>query len=376
MSIFTQNNGKFRVQVRRKGVPKLDKVFDTLDEALAAEKEVLSLGVKAGLTLKEAVELFQGSSNWQAYATNTRIAYEGNLRPTVAALGIKTLTELEQYPMLVQLHFDKRAQRARAEKLRLEIAALGAVVRWCVKRGYIRTYFIRDVTRPRGNKRTRRVARVDAENLFNAESEVEPFLARHARFQLALLHLGCRCGELATARREAFDPASKTLWVTGKTGPRLLHCSGTALLALVEQAALDERPYLWSGKGGKPYNPQHGVRILKKHKVVSPTHHNHANRREFISRGLEAGVPINTLKKQTGHASVQALEAYDCSATGTAAQREQLEMIEVQLLENLYAPATDSVQRKAPDTARTAQDEANDAVDEDIQRLLKALAQH
>lgn len=74
-------------------------------------------------------------------------------------------------------------------------------------------------------------------------------------------------------------------------------------------------PYVFSTRdrdgGWKPYNFSQATKRLRNAGIVASDFHLHAIRREFIRRAIEAGIPYATIRKQTGHKSMQAIEIYD-----------------------------------------------------------------
>jgi len=74
------------------------------------------------------------------------------------------------------------------------------------------------------------------------------------RLMEAVMHTGCRAGELTSARRSAFDARTKSLTVTGKTGSRTIPLTPAAV-ALLTQFAKDNMPsaFLLTRDDGKPW---------------------------------------------------------------------------------------------------------------------------
>ncbi|WP_175472530.1 MULTISPECIES: hypothetical protein [unclassified Duganella] len=76
MSILILPNGKFRVQIRRKGYPKYDKVFPTREAAEAAEAgvkgEQKAVEQPQDLTLSDVWERYKNSQSFLQKAENTR----------------------------------------------------------------------------------------------------------------------------------------------------------------------------------------------------------------------------------------------------------------------------------------------------------------
>lgn len=331
MGIHQLKSGKWRAQVRRKGIYPLDQVFSSREEAEAAVVACTRPGSK--LTLREAWKCFEESSKFHVYAENTKITYRSQIKSALEKLGNKSLEELETAPWLVAQHFDKRCKSAGNGKRRLEIAVLGSFAAWAKDRKIVKTNFMRDIERPATPPRTRRVFDTETASLTKIQEKGlnsgKPHLEKHARFQIAVISIGCRPGELASAKPEDIDFAKNSLSVSGKTGYRVVHLTATAKYVLSEQLKSKESgPFIFNRRGGQAYDWKGGVSQLKKHKIVSKGYHSHAGRREFISRAIENGIELTMLKKQTGHKSTQALELYDQSVAAPIALRKQLDKLE------------------------------------------------
>ncbi len=322
MGIHALKTGKFRVQVRKKGLAPYDKVFDTLAEAEAAlaERERLTSRARAAdSTLREVWDLFVSSTAWHNLAESTQSTYKQNVRPVLEELGDYSLAVLADNTEIVRRHFDARTREGRAnETVRLEIASLSAAVAFAKARGYISYNFVRQVDRPSVKRRVRRVAPVEKAGLQVAALS-DRAAAQHARFNLILGYVGCRPGELAKVLKADINlPRSEiTFRGTKNRRSRCVHLPSEAHGLVRTQFAISpaESPYLFSRRtragAYAPYSYNNGHRQLKRNGVVDKTYHPHAMRREFISRAIEQSIPLTTLKHQTGHKSTQALEAYD-----------------------------------------------------------------
>jgi integrase len=92
----------------------------------------------------------------------------------------------------------------------------------------------------------------------------------------AAMYTGCRAGELTSARRSAFDPRTRTLSVSGKTGSRTMPLAPAAV-ELFQRLSRDKLPtaYLLVRDDGKPWG--------------------HSDWDEFVKRAAgAAGLPPNT----------------------------------------------------------------------------------
>lgn len=342
MPLIQLTNGRWRVQIRRKGLPKFDKVFATREEAERAEQEQLDL-VKRGfrpatLTLNELWSRYKDSLDFKQKAANTRRTELGRIQPVLDALGGYALEHLEASPGLIYDFIDKRAkyvsdrtgQALSSTSIRLEIAALSAVCLWAKKRRIIRENFVRFISRPGRAERKRRVAPVEQAALDDASDSDNAQIAEGARFIRLLRHLGCRPGELASLRCADVNLPTKTVVFRAtkyRKEDRSVHVTDDAAECIAEQihyinATAPRSPFLFpTERRGKsdappderwgPFNYAWRIKLLRKAGVVGKDFHAHATRREYVSRAIEDGIPYSVIRKVTGHHSTAAIEIYD-----------------------------------------------------------------
>lgn len=353
MSITALPSGRYRVQIRKRSL-KFDQLFDTRKEAERAEAEALARAQPPDQDIKVR-------SLWARYVDsqlfgdkteNTRRTERTRIQPILEHLGNYTLGELEKSPGVIYDYMDMRRKHIspRTKKklsgtsVRLEIAALSSVVEFAKKRRLVHENFVSRISRPASGRRNRRISNEEQGSLsIHSRSEHET-LARAARFGLLVRHLGCRPGELCALlisqvrleRQEVYFPETKN------EEDRAAHLTKDAreLIHLQLETVPEGCPYLfWSvSRSGEftPYGYASGVRLLRRKGVVESDYHSHAGRREFVSRGIEAGVPLTTLKKQSGHKSTQALEIYDNGLSTAPEIRAQLDRLaDTVQLENL-----------------------------------------
>lgn len=337
MGIVKLPGDRYRLQVRRKGFPTVDKVFQTLEEAQAAHDSALAraqdpLDTADDMTIAQAWAKYQQSTEFEDKAPRTQGTEKGRIMPILERLGGYSLARLAANPRIVWQYVDDRKKdvsprtrkKLSSTSIRLELAALSSVAAWAVKRQILMKNFVKDIQRPTQVKRKRRVPHIEqgAIELATRKEDV-PMLAQAARFQLLLRYLGCRPGELSMMRRTDISFANKSATFRDtkyKGEDRLVHVTNPAIHLLNAQYAfaLENAPdskYLFSTQGRdnawKPYNYAWGVTLLKEAGIVGKDFHPHAMRREYISRAIEGGIPYSTIRKQTGHHSTQAIEIYD-----------------------------------------------------------------
>ncbi len=354
MSIMQLPSGNFRVQLRRKGFPKFDKVFPTREEAEAAEAAVTgeqkAIEAPTEITLAECWDRYSQSQAFLQKAAKTRSTEAGRIKPVLAILGSYSIFNLQNAPALIYEYIDKRSiiissktkKKMSSTSVRLEIAALSSVIAFAKQRKIIPANFIRQIERPAQAKRKRRVDGVEVAGLRSVALSSNERNAEAARFTLLLRYIGCRPGELASVRREDVSlPKSELVFRNTKyqSKDRLIHLTKTAIDLLDTQIRFYKEagiksPYVFSTRTKTSttdnpeyvfYNYESGVKLLRKMGVIEKSFHAHAMRREFISKAIETGLPYATIRKQTGHHSTQAIEIYDEGLSTAPEIREALD---------------------------------------------------
>jgi integrase len=226
MPIQQLPNGRWRVQLRRKGLPKFDKVFSSQAEARAAEQQQLALPsqvfVGLDLTVRDLWERYSTSIEFKQKAQNTQNTETTRIKPVLAELGDYALKHLESSPVLVYDFIDKRAASVSERtgkplsptSLRLEIAALSAICIWAKRRRMIRENFVRLISRPGQASRKRRVGVKEQAGINDALMHENPRVREAARFSRLIRLLGCRPGELAELRCVDIDYKASSVIAT------------------------------------------------------------------------------------------------------------------------------------------------------------------
>jgi integrase len=357
VSVYKLENGRWRVQVRRKGFPTLDGVCATQRDAKAREAEFIaecsSAARPADVTLSALWTRYEASHEFRAKGEHTRKTETSRIKPVLAKLGAYSLHRLEERPHLVYDYIDARAKAISPKtkrhlspsSVRLEVAAMSSVVAWAQRRKLVLSNFLKGVTRPGQTKRKRRVPAVEQARLDMAVLHWdEPKLAEAARFAILLRRLGCRPGELAgtlraDVRMRDEEMTFRNTKYQGQDRRVPLSQEAVSLIDAQLAYALEHctgSPYLFSTRGRKTagmsetvwksYAYSTAVKRLRKAGVVPADFHAHAMRREFISRAIEAGMPYATIRKMTGHHSTQAIEIYDEGLAVSADIRSALDV--------------------------------------------------
>ncbi|MBZ0106187.1 MAG: site-specific integrase [Sulfuricella denitrificans] len=335
MPIHQLPNGKFRVQIRRKGYPEYDKTHDTRLQAEDAEARILASRVlhkDAEMTLTEGWKKYSASAMFTQKTENTRKTEISRIKSVLAELGGYSFRNLSRDTGPIYDYIDMRSvtmSKRTGRKLswtavRLEIAALSSLVAWAKDRKMLAANFVSGIQRGKTAKRKRRVPPVEQAALQNAILTFDaPNLAEAARFAKLLLNLGCRPGELSgllLADIRLNDRSLTFKMTKSDQEDRFVHITPEAMQTMKAQVryANEQTPgslYLFSTRSSKgdwvKYNYSYGIKRLRMEGVLPKDFHAHAMRREFVSRAIESGLTYATIGKQTGHHSTQAIEIYD-----------------------------------------------------------------
>lgn len=294
---------------------------------MAAATQRLRPAVRDGMTLDEIWEMYAESYDFAQKAKNTQTTERCRIQPVLEKLGQYSLKNLAENTNVIYDYIDDRTRvisrrtkkKLSSTSIRLEIAALSALVAFAKKRRLTHSNFIRHIDRPTTKKRKRRVPQAEQGKLQLAAHAHGTVTAEPARFALLLRLMGCRPGELAELRITDVNLKKReALFRDTKNGTdRLAHIVPQAigLLDAQMQSTDNDAPYVFSSKcrnkSWRPYNYSYGIKLLRNAGIVDHDFHAHASRREYISRAIEAGIPLSTIRKMTGHKSTQALEIYD-----------------------------------------------------------------
>lgn len=374
MSITQLPSGHFRLQIRRKNLQH-DEVYKTHEEAELKRDALLGKLKSDGITLTEVWELYKESMSFKQKAEQTQKTEQSRIKHVLKRLGHYTPRQLEERDELIYEYQDSRAndkvektgKKVGATSIRLEIAALSAVMEYAKKHKHVKSNFVSKIERPGLSTRSRRVPRQEQGKLSLHVGDPDPVVAKASRFNMLLRHLGCRPGELSKLRKKDLRMQdSEVLFrnTKDKKRDRMVHASTEArrLINLQLDGEDKDCPFLfgtWSAKDQewKEYNYSWGVKELRKKGIVGKDFHPHAGRREFISRAIEGAVPLTTLKKQTGHKSTQALELYDQGLSNAPDVREIFEHLGNKVTTELLLGMAEALK----------------ASDEDKEKLLKIL---
>jgi integrase len=141
----------------------------------------------------------------------------------------------------------------------------------------------------------------------------------------AVMHTGCRAGELTSARRSAFDARTKSLNVTGKTGSRTIPLT-PASVALFAQFAKDKMPtaFLLTRDDGTPWAHSSWDVLVKEAAAraeLPPQTCLYTLRHSFITQALLDGVSTLEVTKIVGTSLAMIEKHYGHLVADTARAR-------------------------------------------------------
>jgi hypothetical protein len=145
MGIHLTPQGKYRLQLRQQGLPRVDETFATYDEATARQLELIHAraDAKKGDTLKIVWEQYRLSPSFLRKAENTRKREESTAKTVLKHLGDYALDNLT-VPVL-QNYVDNRtrSKTARgnlvsADTIRLEKQVIRSAFKFASRRGIVK----------------------------------------------------------------------------------------------------------------------------------------------------------------------------------------------------------------------------------------------
>lgn len=256
-------SGSYRVRIRRKGMKSLDKSFKSEHEANEWARETESKqmvghtahsNAPGSMTVLKAWQGYQLSTIYGEKAPRTRQREVSAMKAIIRLLGEYSLTSLTG--PIIQIEFiDKRAREKRkndfiqGDTIRIEIATLGAILKWAKRRGYIQevTTRLADFEMPKLGKRNARITREQEQDLYMAAHGYCEALAKKAIEErkepnwspLYWLHFvmdtGTRPGEAAKLKMEWIQNAGTEIHI-----PKEEHKPGTDRIIIVRKGALSK----------------------------------------------------------------------------------------------------------------------------------------
>lgn len=349
MSIQQLPNGKWRVQIRRKDCAKIDRVFETEAEAREVERTALAK-IKpsaSGATLADVWSRYCESRDFAEKKDWTRKTETSKAKSVLRILGNVEIAELEKRKSIIKDYIDTRSKEKseRTKKvpsgttIRLEVALISTLCNYAIDRDYISSNPAIGIKRPTNKRRKRRVKENEVLMLRNyLDDDRAYYVHEDCRFLMCMYYLGCRPGELSSVKISNVDLNNRTiLFEDTKTGlDRKAHIVLDAIELVKAQIEYSKRKTKNEGdllfttfnrkKEWGVFNYSHSIKKLKREEIIEEDFHAHAMRREFVSRHIENGTELFTIKKQTGHKSIAAVEIYDEALATSRSMRRALDV--------------------------------------------------
>lgn len=274
-------SGRFRAFARCRGM-KDAQVFDREKDAKTwadATQRRMKAGTwtppakeqEKGLTVRDAFVLYRSSEAWlEKEEGTTRKVETHKQKPVISALGDKWLTDLVEDDVegYIAKRRKERPQRSKdpsavmsGTSVRLEVLALSSMLNWAVDKKYVKTNVARHVKKPKGNRRTTRLA----DEVMGAILEKDPILmdlTAYTFFRI-LFTTGCRPGELTHSSKSNLRPNPPQLFFPKtKNGDERTIVIPMNIYELIEDHLAQQPkdcPYLFGTKklskeGWSPYN--------------------------------------------------------------------------------------------------------------------------
>lgn len=234
MSVVQLPSGRWRLQIRKKHL-EVDRVYDTQEAALVAKAEFLERHNTdgKGMTLNQLWPRYVDSQMFEDKAAKTQSTELGRIKPVLEKLGNYRVTELAADTNLISDYIDARRKaisprtkrKMSNTSVRLEVAALSALIAYAVRRKIVNQNFVSNLPRPVAGKRKRRVTPEEQGRLAIYARNSDPAVAQAARFQLLIRHLGCRPGELRglLVKDISLPRRELTFWDTKNGTDRRVH---------------------------------------------------------------------------------------------------------------------------------------------------------
>lgn len=311
-SITPLRDGKWRARIRRKGYPKLDKVFN--DENAAkhwAEATETALtrsgraepGQASAMVIAELLELYKASTAFTRKAASTRkrelVAHAEVLR-SFGAAGVEKLT----VPLL-QRWIDRRGAQVKPDTVRLEKAALSAVLKFGITRGYCQNNPAKGgLELPERHPREVRISPQQEQALRQAAEvylQDKRALPALRTWLMLLLETGMRPGEAARLRWAQFHADKRQFRIRRDTvknkQPRVVLLSDdlTDWLKAEQERQGGRTAFVCPSRDGKKgYDYGKVWQKLRTRAKLPKEIVAHAGRHEFISQLFEHGAGLST----------------------------------------------------------------------------------
>lgn len=328
MSITQLPSGRWRVQIRRKHL-RVDRVFDTQAEAREAEQRYLSTQRNPiGVSLQDAWQDYVESLTYLQKKSRTRDTEASRIKRALQRFGTRSVSSITSED--VESYITSRMKEGSAnsaDAIRLEVAALSALMNHCRKRGWIAANPCIGIKRPSATVKPRRMTKEDEGALIALLSHSNFRFRSAARLCLLVRETGARPGEWRNATHDDVDleNARVVFQNTKYRGqPRTVPLSDAAIRLVADQledTLIDHFDVFGGsnllfptlGRDGtvRPLHYTGALRDAKKARLLPKTLKAHTGRHEFISTLLEStDLDDARIMALVGHHSPASMEVY------------------------------------------------------------------
>lgn len=336
MSVIQLPSGSWRVQIRRKNL-RVDQRFDTEKEAREAEEKYLnaSNGKEGVPTLLAAWALYVESPAYLQKRERTQGTESSRIKRPLQKLGDKCVANITSLDVEGYISSRlKETPKPSSDAIRLEVAALSALMNFCRDRGYVATNPCLGVKRPAAAIVPRRMS-ADEEGALIALLRHSNFRFRAAaRLCLLVRETGARPGEWRHTtwhdvdlenervifRRTKYRGQPRTVPLT-KAAIRLITDHMMDAISQVESTdekdplkiSLPEFIFAAIGDDGRAH-PMHytgALRDAKEKNLLPKSVRAHTGRHEFVSTLVEStDLDDARIMALVGHHSPASMEVY------------------------------------------------------------------
>lgn len=362
-------NGKFRVQVRRKGL-KFTGCYGTLKEAEAVLRSVL---LKEGTFQFFIENEYLRAPAFTKLKEKTQAKYRTDLRQLLAYFGPMQLTRITtgtimQYQTARNMMTTRLGGPPAGDSVRAELIVLARAFAHAVQCDLVGTNPVREASKPPAGTRERRVTTEErATMLLVAAGDIEviktptprlasdvkgqprvrivpppqpkcyppPALKEACRFLLIQYEIACRAGELANLEQSAINFERREVALQTKTqkleirplSPLAVRLIGEQLECRQERCTRPGNPniYLFPGYKNKPYDYQVATTAVREYGIVDETFSTHANRHGYASRSKELGMTKAEIMAMGGWKTGSVVDRYIHTAGLSAVEREPVD---------------------------------------------------
>jgi integrase len=328
MTIIELPTGRFRLQIRRKNLS-VDKVYATEAAAKKASKDHLKKKgsqTKAGPTLDAVWELYQASLGFKQKKAATQRSELTHIKEALRRFGERPVAAIS--PMDIEaMIIGELGKKKAADTIRNAVAALSAVLRFCVDRQIIARNPCIGVPRPKVEKKLRRMAPGDEGSLMAILNHPKLRYRSAARLCLLVRETGARPGEWAVTRWQDIDlDAQKVTFPNTKykSMPRTIPLTNAAVGLLgtqLEDITLKnfdlfgdtEFVFPTIDKNGEPAPLRYSgtVRDMKEDGLLKKHVRAHSGRHEYISKLVEdSDIDDSRIMALVGHHSPTSMQIY------------------------------------------------------------------